>query len=85
MTNEDTINSAFARAEAAFERALQQSMRAQEVEFQKLAEAVLADMAALAVEKILGGIAAGQPGNACSASAISEAIARAASSGGRFL
>jgi len=83
MTNELTIDAAFDRAEAAFERAIQQSLRAQEVEFQKLAEAVLADLAELAIEKILDGIT-GQ-GEGASITSISAAIAGAAARGGRFL
>lgn len=84
MNDESLLDAAFARAEAAFERAVQQSLRAQEAEFQKLAETVLADMAALAVERILGGIA-GPSDQSASSSLISTAIAKAASSGGRFL
>ena len=85
MTDNPTINAAFDRAEAAFERAIQQSLRAQEVEFQKLAEAVLADLAASAVEQILGGIGGSNTAASAPGAAISAAIAGAAARGGRFL
>ena len=83
MTNDQAIDAAFDRAQAAFERAIQQSLRAQEVEFQNLAEAVLADLAELAIEKILEGLI-GQ-GEGASAASIAATIAGAAARGGRFL
>ena len=85
MTDNPLIDAAFDRAEAAFERALQQSLRAQEVEFQKLAEQVLGDLAELAIEKILSGIGTGSDAAAVSATSLSAAIAGAAARGGRFL
>ena len=85
MTDDPVINAAFDRAEAAFERAIQQSLRAQEVEFQKLAEAVLADLAEAAIEQILNGIGNQGGDTPASASAIGAAIAGAAARGGRFL
>jgi len=84
MTNDDILDAAFERAEAAFERAITQMLSAREVDFQKLAEQVLADLAALAVDRILVGIGDAQS-PAASGSAISTAIARAATNGGRFL
>ena len=85
MTDNPLINTAFDRAEAAFERAIQQSLRAQEVEFQKLAEAVLADLANAAVEQILSGIGGEGGGANTSAASLTAAIAGAAARGGRFL
>jgi len=84
MTDQDITEEAFARAEAAFERAVTQALSAREVDFQKLAETVLADLASLAIERILAGIGEA-PTTAQSGSAISTAIARAAANGGRFL
>ena len=85
MTDSPLIHAAFERAEAAFQRAIEQSLRAQEAEFQKLAEAVLADLAEAAIEQILGGIGDQERGSAVSATSISTAIASAAARGGRFL
>ena len=84
MTDTTLAEVAFAQAEAAFERAVQQSLRAQEAEFQKLAEAVLADLAARAIEQILAGVAGAEVAST-SGSATSAAIAKAATAGGRFL
>ena len=84
MTDNPLIDAAFDRAEAAFERAIQQSLRAQEVEFQKLAEAVLADLASAAIDQILSGIGTGNE-TSVSPGALSAAIAGAAARGGRFL
>ena len=84
MTDTTLAEAAFAQAEATFERAVQQSLRVQEAEFQKLAEAVLADLAARAIEQILAGVAGAEVAST-SGSAISAAIAKAATAGGRFL
>ena len=84
MSDIDIVDAAFERAEAAFERAITQAISAREVDFQKLAEQVLADLAALAVEQILSSFPGGQQPSQ-SGAGLSAAIARAATKGGRFL
>lgn len=84
MNEDELTEAAFARAEAAFERAVSQTLSAREADFQKLAEQVLGDFASLAIERILDGVG-GSETPASSGAAISTAIARAAANGGRFL
>jgi len=101
----DALEAAFARAGARIEESLAQAARSGELDFNRMAEAILADLLRLATQTALGaggiGTGNGAPtlnltlsGGAgrdaarsvlASQGAISAALARAVTAGGRFL